>query len=367
MPPRASKKAASQHRRGPARVGRSNIRDVARVAEVSVATVSRVMAGSDVVAESTRQKVLAAVEELGFVVNGHARALGGRGTPMIALVVHEVFGPSFSVLARGAENLATELGHLFVVSTTHEEPDREQRVVSMLQQQRPAAVLWLGPLDDDPEQEERVAQYSKVLAEVGSRLVVCGRPPLDNAPDIACVEYDNIGGARAMTEHLIELGHRKILFVGGRAGHLSSQRRLAGYQEAMQAAGLRVPRNFTPEGDFTADSGRRAVRQALEQGIRFTAVAAVVDSVAIGVMHELNNAGLKVPDDVSVTGFDDVDVLPGLDLGLTTAHVPFEEVGRTAAQQALSPTVHHTKLPVTVRIRTTTARPATRRRATPKP
>jgi ABC-type sugar transport system substrate-binding protein len=85
--------------------------------------------------------------------------------------------------------------------------------------------------------------------------------------------------------------------------------------EAMKAAGLPTPATFTPEGNFTADSGRRTVGDALQRGIRFTAVAAVVDSVALGVMHELSSAGLKVPDDVSVTGFDDVDALPGLDLG----------------------------------------------------
>jgi LacI family transcriptional regulator len=100
----------------------------------------------------------------------------------------------------------------------------------------------------------------------------------------------------------------------------------------------------------------------VREGIPVTAVAAVVDSVAIGVMHELNSAGLKVPDDVSVSGFDDVDALPGLDLGLTSAHVPFEEVGRTAAQVALDETrssPHHAKLPVTVHVRASTAPPRT--------
>jgi LacI family transcriptional regulator len=226
----AQNKDGRRHR-GPAPAGRSNIRDVARHAGVSVATVSRVIGGSDLVTDTTRQKVLAAVDVLGFVVNAHARALGGRGTPTIALVVDEVFGPSFAVLARGVENFATERRHLFVMSTTQDNPEREQQVVGMLQQHRPAAVLWLGPLQDNLDQEERVAQHAKTLAEVDSQLVICGRAPLRVAPHIDCVEYDNSGGARAVTEHLIALGHRNILFVGALPGHLSSQRRVAGYRE----------------------------------------------------------------------------------------------------------------------------------------
>jgi LacI family transcriptional regulator len=313
------------------------------------------MSGGDKVAEATRDRVLSAMAELDFVVNGHARALGGRGTPIIALVVNEIFGPSFSVLARGVEGVATKRSHLFVMSTTHDSAEREAEVTSLLRQQRPAAVLWLGPLEDDPVQEQRVAEFARTLDLVGTRLYVCARPPLGGAPEIGCVEYDNVGGGRAMTEHLIELGHRDILFVGARPGHLSSQNRRAGYLEAMAAAGLTARHSV---GDFSAESGRQAIRAALADGTPFTAVAAVVDSVALGVIHELDLAGLKVPDDVSVTGFDDVDALPGLDLGLTSAHVPFEDVGRLAAELALDRAgpPEHIKLPVTVHARTSTRR-----------
>jgi LacI family transcriptional regulator len=356
---------AERRRRGPAPRGRPNIRDVARLAGVSVATVSRVMSGSDLVATRTRERVLTAIADLDFVANGHARALGGTGTPTLALVVNQIFGASFAVLARGVEHIAAERRHLFVMCTAHDSAEREAEVISMLQQQRPVAVLWLGPLEDDLDQERRVAHYNETLNIVGSRLIVCGRDALRVDPSVTSVGYDNTGGTRAMLEHLIELGHRSIMFVGARPGHLASQHRLAGYLEAMTAAGLPTPPRLRPAGDFSAESGRLAVREALAKGTRFTAVAAAVDSVALGVIHELNAAGLKVPDDVSVTGFDDVDALPGLDLGLTSAHAPFEEVGRTAAELALDPTAepsHHT-LPVTVHVRTTTARVRATRRA----
>jgi LacI family transcriptional regulator len=350
------------HRRGPAPASQVNIRDVARHAGVSVATVSRVMSSSDLVSDRTRDRVLASIAELGFVINGHARALAGHGTPIIALVANEIFGPSFSVLARGVEQLATERSHLFVMCTTQHSADRAAEVVRMLQQQRPAAVLWLGPLEDDPLQEDRVAQHAETLRQVGTRLVICGRSPLRAAPNIGSVDYDNFGGARAITEHLITLGHRDILFAGARPRHLSSQRRLEGYLSAMEAAGLPTPAALTPPGDFTAESGRQAIREALQKGTSFTAVAAVVDSVALGVIQELANAGLKVPQDVSVTGFDDIDALPGLELGLTTATVPFEDVGRTAAEIALDgdhSTPAHINLPVTMHVRTTTSAPRT--------
>ncbi|HSN12537.1 MAG TPA: LacI family DNA-binding transcriptional regulator [Propionibacteriaceae bacterium] len=347
--------AAPRRRRGPAPVGGANIRDVARHAGVSVATVSRVLAGGDNVSQKTRDRVRASMEQLDFVINGHARALGGRGTPLVALVLDDVFGPSFAALARGVEHGATERSHLLVMSTTHNSPDRELEIVNMLQEQRPAAVLWLGPLYDRPADEERVVSYAETLRVVGAPLVVCARGPLPSAPQISSVGYDNEAGARAITRHLIELGHREILFAGADPTHHASRRRLAGHLSAMEEAGLPTPDALHPPGDFNAGSGRQAVMEALSAGTRFTALVGVVDAVALSARQALQERGLRVPDDVSVTGFDDIDPLPGLDLGLTSVRVPFEEVGRRALSLALDRAAgEHVVLPVDVTVRGST-------------
>lgn len=348
--------ATPRRRRGPAPMGGSNIRDVARHAGVSVATVSRVLAGGDNVSPKTLDRVRASMDELGFVINGHARALGGRGKPLVALVLDDVFGPSFAALARGVEHAATERSHLLVMSTTHNSAARELEIVSMLQEQRPAAVLWLGPLDDNPDQEARVVSYAETLGLVGTPLVVCARGPLASAPQISSVGYDNEAGGMAITRHLIALGHQAILFAGADPTHHASRRRLDGYVRAMHEAGLPTPAELQPPGDFNAGSGRRSVTEALAAGTRFTAVAGVVDAVAMSASQALLENGIRVPDDVSVTGFDDINPLPGLDLGLTSVRVPFEEVGRQALSLALDRAVgEHVTLPVTVTERRSTA------------
>lgn len=345
-----------RRRRGPAPIGGSNIRDVARHAGVSVATVSRVLSGGDTVSEKTLARVRASMDELGFVSNGHARALGGRGTSLVALVLDDVFGPSFAALARGVEQEATARSHLLVMSTTHHSPARELEIVSMLQEQRPAAVLWLGPLFDDPAHEARVVSYAETLAAVGAPLVVCARGPLESAPHISSVGYDDESGAAAIIRHLIDLGHRDILFAGADPSHHASRRRLEGYVRAMHEAGMPTPLELHPKGDFNAGSGRQAVTDAIDAGTRFTAVAGVVDAVAMTASQALEERGLRIPQDVSVTGFDDIDPLPGLDLGLTSIRVPFEEVGRLALSLALDRAVaEHVTLPVTLTVRRSTA------------
>lgn len=355
MPTDVTTTAAPRRRRGPAPVGGATIRDVARHADVSVATVSRVLAGGDNVSKKTQERVRASMVQLDFVMNGHARALGGRGTPLVALVLDDVFGPSFAALARGVEHAATEQSHLLVMSTTHNNPARELEIVSMLQEQRPAAVLWLGPLYDHPSHEERVVSYAETLGMVGAQLVVCARGPLPSAPQISSVGYDNEAGASAITRHLIELGHREILFAGSDPTHHASRRRLDGHLRAMHEAGLATPDELHPPGDFNAGSGRQAVTEALAAGTRFTALAGVVDAVALSARQALQENGLRVPADVSVTGFDDIDPLPGLDLGLTSVRVPFEEVGRRALSLALDRARgEHVTLPVELTVRGST-------------
>lgn len=317
--------------------GRVTIRDVARAAGVSVTTVSRVLAGEDVVRERTRQQVQEAIASLNFTVNAHARALAGGTSRTVGFLVEQMVGPSFAALASGVESEASDRGHLLMMSTTHGDPAREDALVTVMREQRAAAVLLVGAVHVEEQYETRVASWADSLTAVGSRLVLCGRPALSQRPDVASVQYDNVAAGRAVTEHLLELGHERMLFVAF-TNSSTSQERLQGHREALSAAGVDADPELILSGtEFNPEGGERAVADALERGLSFTAVVAVTDVVAAGVLRALRAAGRAVPEDVSVTGIDDDPQASDLAPPLTTVAIPFGEVGRVAAQLALAP------------------------------
>lgn len=342
---------------------RATIRDVARVAGVSVTTVSRALGGSaDRVKPDTLAKITRAVDQLDFVVNAHARALAGRGSRSVAFLVADMVGPSFALLASGVEAVATELGYLFMLFTTHGDVDRESELMDSMREQRSAAVLLVGAVVPSPEYERRIAAYARELASVGSKLVLCGRPPISTRPDVMSVEYDNFGGGYAVTQHLLELGHRSMLFVGAIEGHSSSMPRFAGHRAALADAGITNGELLDPVPDtFDVDSAHAAVGAALDAGARPTAIVAVTDYVAVGALRALRERGIRVPDDMSLTGFDDLPLITDLTPSLTTVTVPFAELGRATTELALngtgSPAYKHVVLPVALTIRESTAAP----------
>ena len=337
---------------------RITIDDVARDAGVSTATVSRVLAGKDVVRASTVRKVHEAVARLGYVVNPHARALAGGTSRTVGFLVRAMFGSAFSALASGVEAEASAHGSLIMISTTQGDSDREAELVMMMRHQRAAAVIMVGEVHVDDAYESRMAGYVDTLNATGSRLVLAGRPPLSGRPDVPSVQYDNVAAGRAATEHLLELGHRRILFCTA-SGLSTSEERLAGYRAAFADAGLPVDESLILREPST-DVGEGPVVRALSAGLAFTAVVAITDVLAIGAMRALRRAGLAVPGDVSVTGIDDDPMSGDLDPALTTVRIPFEQVGRVTAQIALARHDHgdvHPVIPVELVVRDSTARP----------
>lgn len=339
---------------------RTTIREVASEAGVSVTTVSRVLSDSGLVRGETRDAVLAAVEKLNYVVNTHARALAGGTSRTVAFLVKDMVGPSFAQLASGVETEAADQNHLFVMSTTHDKYRREEELVDLMREQRVAAVLLVGAVNAEPGYEKRLARFAEDLHAVGSRLVLCGRPPLLSRPDVLSVEYDNFGGGYSVTRHLIELGHRRILFVTATTqGNTTGLPRLNGYRAALAASDLPIFEELIVEGnEFTAKSGYEAVQRALEAGTRFTAVVAVTDVVAIGALRALREAHINVPEQVSLTGFDDDPFVSDLTPALTTVKIPFHEVGQVTTRLALDQSgqsgFKHVVLPVEVVVRQST-------------
>jgi LacI family transcriptional regulator len=313
---------------------RSTIREVAARAGVSVATVSRILTGSYPAAPATRARVLRAVKELDYVANAHARALAGTPNKSIAIVLNSVISPHYAHVAQGVEAQAATVGRLCLIGTTGGDPDRELAMVKFMREQHAEAVILVGNVVADDKYRERMSQYARSLAAIGSRLVLCGRPPL--GPDVPAivVEYDHSGGAFAATSHLLSAGHERILFLGRRSGYTTPEGRLAGYRRALAAHRVEHDPALEVEGRMDWHEGYRMMKERLAAGSpAFTAVFCVNDLIAGGAYRAVAEHGLRVPDDVSMVGFDDLP--PSLDLDLTTVHLPHEEVGRTAVRLAL--------------------------------
>jgi LacI family transcriptional regulator len=317
-------------------VGRAvTLNDVATQAGVSSATVSRVLAGNYPVKAATRQRVLRAVRELNYVANTHARALAGVKMETVAFFLNDVRSPAFAQAAYGVEQEAARRGKLCLLGCTHQDAERELAFVQLMREQQAVAVILIGGIVDDESYRDRMAHIAQSLRAAGSQLVLCGRPPLGDEVPAMVVEYDNEAGAYAATSHLLSHGHRRILYLSGRVGHTTSVGRLSGYQRALADFGVPADPGLVEHGDFNRESGYERTHHRLRHDRDFTAVFAETDEMAAGALDALDQAGLRVPEDVSLVGYDDIALARDLHPRLTTVHVPYEELGRTAVRMAL--------------------------------
>jgi LacI family transcriptional regulator len=296
------------------------------------------MGGEYPVSSATRTRVLRAVHDLDYVADARAKAVAGAGTPSLAFVLEDITGPSFAHMAHGVEREAARHGHLCLVCSTEGDVRHESDFVEMMRAQRAAAVILVGGGADTAVHRERTRRMADSLASAGSRLVLCGRPPLGPGAPVTVVEYDNEGGAHALVAHVLAQGHRRILFLGGRPDHTTALGRERGYLAAHRARAVEPDPALLLHGDLTRDSGYRLLRHALADGLEFTAVVAATDMVAAGALTALREAGLDVPRDISLAGYDDIPFARDLHPALTTVHVPYEELGRLAVRTALGRT-----------------------------
>ncbi|MDX3798653.1 LacI family DNA-binding transcriptional regulator [Streptomyces sp. AK04-3B] len=310
--------------------GRVTIRDVAHRAGVSVASVSRVLSGNYPVSNDIRSRVMQVVGDLDYVTNAHARSLAGGGTPTVAILMNNITGAAFAHVAKGVEGTAALRGWLSLVGTTGDDPERELALVNLMRQQGVAAVILLGGAYDYDAYQLRMARFARSLDAAGSHLVLVGRPPLERDAPATTVDYDNESGAYAMASHLLSAGHRRVLVLPGPAGLTTAQDRLKGAQRAFEAYGAPFDPRLVRHGPYDDEHGYAAVEAALRENRDFTAVLAGTDIVAAGAMQAVRAAGLRVPDDVSITGYDDIPLASRLTPRLTTVHVPYEEMGRVA-------------------------------------
>ncbi|WP_308164317.1 LacI family DNA-binding transcriptional regulator [Agromyces sp. ISL-38] len=301
---------------------------------VSVATVSRVLAGNYPTSEDAKKKVLAAIDELNYVMNAHARGLAGQGTRTIAILVEQVTSPFYAAVAQGVEEQAAAGGRLCLICTTHGDPAQELALVNMLRDQGTDAVIIVGGITPSREYEIRMARYAESLNAVGSVLVLCGRPRLDADVPHLVVAYENEEGAYAATNYILSKGHEDVIFVGGVEGISTTDDRVRGFRRAMQERGLPTEGRVLL-GSHREAFGRTAVQERLARGRDFTAIVAYNDHIAAGALLAVRQAGLRVPEDVSVIGYDDSLLASNLTPALTSVAVPAQELGRTAVRRAL--------------------------------
>ncbi|WP_189045804.1 LacI family DNA-binding transcriptional regulator [Micromonospora sonchi] len=308
----------------------TKIDDVARLAGVSTATVSRALRGLPTVSAATRRRVLAAAEQLQYAVSPSASRLAGGRTGSVAVVVPRITRWFFGVVVEAVEDFLHEAGYDLLLHNLGGRERNRQRLVrtAALQKRVDAIMLVATPLRDAEMSALAALDLPGVTISSGAAV-----------PSWPCVRIDDVAAARTATRHLLDLGHRRIAHISGDpddelafTAHLDRRR---GYQEALRAAGLRPDPALDVESGFDIDGGTRATEELLRRGDPPTAIFAACDEMAMGALTALRDAGLRVPQDVSVIGIDD-HALSGV-LGLSTIAQPAAEQGRLAAKMLLDP------------------------------
>ena len=299
----------------------ATIRDVARRAQVSVASVSRVLNRLDNVSEATRARVTAAVDELGYVPHAGARSLSLARTGAIGVVLPNLHGEFFSEIVRGMDRLATERGYLLLLSNMHAQSSTADVVLKAMRGRVDGLIVMAPHLEDEEFATALPRGTPAVL--LNTREKVSGR---------SAIRLDNAEGARAVAEHLVAIGRRQIVHISGPAGNIDAEERAEAFRSALeQHPDVRFE---IVQGNFYEESGSEAVSALVGAGHRFDAIFAGNDMMAIGALTGLRKAGLAIPEDVAVAGFDDVPLASHL--GLTTVRVRIAELGERAIERLIA-------------------------------
>jgi LacI family transcriptional regulator len=301
------------------------IREVARTAGVSPATVSRVLNTSETVSPDLKERVLAAVRDLGYRPNSQARSLRTRATTVLGVIISDVTNPFFTAMVRGVEDVASAAGYSVVLANADEDLRKEQRYLEVAAAEQMAGVL-LSPASATETSID-------VLAERGIPVVTIDRR-LKSA-DVDWVMVDNHRAAKEATLHLVEQGCRRIGFIAGRLGTTTGAGRLDGYRAGLRAAGLPSARELVVSGEFRIDGGREATERLLALPDRPDGLFVSNNLMTIGAVDALDTAGVRFPDDIALVGFD--DMMPALSLRsqITAVSQPTYEIGRQATELLL--------------------------------
>jgi len=305
---------------------RATIREIARAAGVSIATVSRVINGRPDVSPQTREAVLRVVREHGFSTNRNARALSGGRTGLVGVTLPILEAAYFAVIVSGTAEALYEHDMRIVLCPTLHQHEREVTLLDRLMHGTTDGAILMLPEESNAE--------LRALQETGYPFVVVDpRVRLDQG--IPAVSASNASGARAAVEHLLSLGHRRIGAILGPSDWMATTERLNGYRSALAAAGVLPAPDHVVESDFSIESGEAAAAALLDLPERPTAIFGFNDNVAIGALRAAEARGLTVPDHLSVVGFDDSEQSGLVTPALTTVRQPLAEMGRMAVSLLL--------------------------------
>ncbi len=301
-----------------------SIKDVAKAAGVSHSTVSRALADNPLIAEKTRARIQRLAQKMGYSPNAIARGLVTQRTHAIGVIVTSIADPFVSEVVRGIEEIAGNHRYRVFLGTSHDEPNRELNLVKALREWRVDGVIVAA---------SRVGSlYKPMLKEIGVPIVLINNQ--HEGTYLHSVAVDDVQGALLATRHLIEQGHRVIGHILGPQKHVSSANRLAGYRRALTQAKIKFESSLVVQGNGRAEGGARVI-DFLNLSPRPTAIFCYNDMTAIGAIAALKRQGVRVPDAMSLVGFDDIPFAAYVDPPLTTIRQPKDEMGRTAMTMLL--------------------------------
>ena len=295
------------------------IRDVARLAGVSIATVSRVFNGSPRVSEDSARRVRSAATRLDYWPNSGARSLTTSRTQSLGVLLPDLFGEFFSEVIRGIDHAARAAKLQVLVSSSHADTQELLAAARAMRGRIDGLIAMVPDNGSGPEMQQIVRRFPVVLLNPRSRVAGC-----------STVSIANLEGARTVVEHLVSLGRRRVATIRGPKGNVDAEQRYRGYRVALRAAGIAATPRLEVQGDFTEQSGYLGAAELLRLDPWPSAVFAANDYMAIGLLRALRDAGVEVPRQIAVVGFDDIAFARYLDPPLTTVHVDAYALGEQA-------------------------------------
>ncbi len=313
----------------------STIKKVCQLAGVSTATVSRALKNPDMVNVKTRERIFKAIAEAGYRPNVLASSVKtGRSNSLVVLVPN-LSNPFFLKIIQGIEQAAQENGYSVLLGDTQGEPEREHEYAGMVLSNRADGLIHLDHSFPFSKNDQRLAE-NVAMVSVCERIVADKKYPV--------VELDNYSACRALANHLVSYGHQKFGVIGGQKASQIYRDRLGGIKSVLSEEGIELDDSLIVGGEYSIEAGEAGAKELLAHANRPTAIFCFNDDIAIGAIHEIKKHGLRVPDDISVVGFDNIKVSGYVDPPLTTIDQPAYDMGRKAVEVVLQQIKHQTLL-----------------------
>lgn len=303
----------------------ANIYDVAKLSNKSIATVSRVINKSGYVSEKTREEVMKAIETLNYNPNQIAISLTKKRTSTLGLIIPDITNPYYGELTKHIEANANKYGFQIFLCNDDEDPVKAWNYIQNMVAKKVETIIFAVPKEDD----ENIAKLKKAALGIPVIQIGCRNRNEENVYNVY-IDYEY--GAYNATEHLIELGHRKISYIGGLDISYATKKRFDGYKKALEKHGIKYEDNWVVYGTYSLEHGYNTFNKFVEDGNIPTAVLAGNDKIALGVYKAASDAKLKVGYDLSIVGSDDIDIASYLVPSLTTVKSPLDQIGDYVAK-----------------------------------